>query len=65
MANKTKTESEESRLKEKIAGRVQEQTAHGESFRALRKRLKRVQRKRRSRAAREARVAAKPAEAAT
>lgn len=62
MAKKTKTESDESRLKEKIAGRVQEKTPHDESFRSLRKRLKRLQRKRRSRAARVARAAAKPTE---
>ena len=38
MAKKTKTESDESRLKEKIAGRVQEKTPHDESCSTHRKR---------------------------
>lgn len=60
MAKKSKSESDESRLKQKISLRWNEKG--DDSFRALRKRLKRVQRKRRAMVARKARVAGKGTE---
>ena len=57
MPKKTKAESDESRLKEKIAVRWKDNPGSDEQFRALRKRLKRAQRKRRGMLARKARAA--------
>jgi hypothetical protein len=57
MSKKTKTEPDESRLKEKISAQWKDSPGNDEKFRALRKRLKRVQRKRRGMAARKARAA--------
>lgn len=62
MAKKSKAESDESRLKQRISVRAKEKTLSDDSFRTLRKRLKRVQRKRRAIAARKARVAGKGTE---
>jgi hypothetical protein len=57
MPKKTKTESDESRLKQNISARWKENPGSDEKFRALRKRLKRLQRKRRGMFARKARAA--------
>jgi hypothetical protein len=62
MPKKTKGESDESRLKQKISSGWKDSTRDDEAFRALRKRLKRVQRKRRAMVARKARAAGKGAE---
>jgi hypothetical protein len=62
MPKKTKSESDESRLKQKISSRWNDNTRGDETFRALRKRLKRVQRKRRAILARKARAAGKGTE---
>jgi hypothetical protein len=62
MPKKTKGESDESRLKQKISSRSSDNARGDEAFRALRKRLKRVQRKRRAMVARKARAAGKGAE---
>jgi len=67
MAKKTTAESDETRLKKKVAAQL---TGHkvpegNAALRALRKRLKRAQRKRRALASRKKRAAGKSAEVAT
>ena len=62
MAKKTKSESDEIRLKKKISLGHKENAPGDESFRALKKRLKRIQRKRRAMVARKGRAAGKGAE---
>ena len=62
MPKKTKSESDESRLKQKVSSRWNDNTRGDETFRALRKRLKRVQRKRRTILARKVRAAGKGTE---
>ena len=62
MAKKTRTESDEARLKKKISMGRKEHVSGDESFRALKKRLKRIQRKRRAMVARKGRAAGKGAE---
>ena len=62
MPKKTKGESDESRLKQKISARSSDNARGDEAFRTLRNRLKRVQRKRRAMVARIARAAGKGAE---
>jgi hypothetical protein len=59
MPKKTKDESDESRLKEKVSARWKDNPGSDEKFRALRKRLKRAQRKRRGMVARKMRAAGK------
>jgi hypothetical protein len=59
MPKKTKDESDESRLKEKVSARWKDNPGSDEKFRALRKRLKRAQRKRRGMVARKVRAAGK------
>ncbi|MEX5219960.1 MAG: hypothetical protein AB7G68_16195 [Nitrospiraceae bacterium] len=62
MAKKTKTESDEARLKKKISMGRKEHASGDASFRELKKRLKRLQRKRRAMVARKGRAAGKGAE---
>ena len=62
MAKKSKVESDESRLKQKITSQWNEKKQSDDgSFRALRKRLKRAQRKRRAIVVRKAHAAGKDA----
>lgn len=64
MAKKSTGESDEVRLKKKVAARTKEETATGDSaLRSLRKRLKRVQRKRRAVSLRKKHAAGKQVEA--
>ena len=59
MSKKSKAESDESRLKEKVSARWKDNPGSDEKFRALRKRLKRTQRKRRGMVARKVRAEGK------
>ncbi|HEX2056683.1 MAG TPA: hypothetical protein VHF07_09325 [Nitrospiraceae bacterium] len=62
MPKKSKIESDEARLKEKISAQWQDSSGDDPAFRSLRKRLKRIQRKRRATLARKARAAGKGVE---
>jgi hypothetical protein len=62
MAKKTKTESDEARLKKKISTGRKEHVSGDQSFRSLKKRLKRIQRKRRAMVARKGQAAGKGAD---
>ena len=61
MAKKTATESDETRLKKKVAAKLTDQKNHkeDEALRSLRKRLRRAQRKRRALALRKKNSASK------
>lgn len=63
MAKKPTGESDEIRLKKKVAGRTTDTSVSGDpALRSLRKRLKRVQRKRRALSLRKKHAAGKQAE---
>ena len=66
MAKKPTGESDEVRLKKKIAANTKDESKSGDpAMRSLRKRLKRVQRKRRALSLRKKHAAGKQAEAKT
>ena len=67
MAKKTASESDETRLKKKVAAKLAENKSHkgDEAFRSLQKRLRRTQRKRRALALRKKNSASQKAAAAT
>ena len=67
MVKQSTSESDETRLKKKIAATMNEEqeSAGGPALRSLRKRLKRVQRKRRAVSSRKKQASGKPAETKT